>query len=631
VTDAFKLRLSALVGRSFLPGDDGLWHEIRVLLEALRPLGFAFEDAKEAQPRPVSEKVREAIKRNDIYIGVLSRRAPMIQSEKLLARLRGIDKWAPPGWVVQESGYALGCGKPVVLLIESGVDFPTANLDADTEWITFDRRSVAQIAPKLTAMMNHFIAARLPAIPPPPSDRVVADVAPQDSEKETRVETPQFSDVMAILEQGKTAEADAAFERLRPTLPHDALSEWLPYFYLYQKAKRGIAAAVDELRKKSLADRDDIHALLELERYYSHFRNYKEIIQIFSEGMETRSRLVRRRLQHRLARLYASDGNQKEALQMAATLCEDAESPGELADSYRTLGDIAKMSSTPDLETAALETALLHDPGNQNDRFRLAYLYGELGKHRLAVYHYKLRLSQGQHAVGLNNLAVSYAELKLPALEVDALTRAELDSLLARANLANACIDRGFLKRGTELAESVLAQSTDENERLRATAALQRTASIRRAESESEEKITAGARAESAFRALYSTAYISTEHPLIDGVFRTPYGDMALSRDGDKVTGELTETVDEGLALPGFPLGGTRERQRTTRFEIALKGRAGTLRVTTGESGAGVQLLSFRDTKVISGLAIIDVGGDSWEVLEEAEEGARMYTATRVG
>jgi len=68
------IRIKAFVGRSFLEQDEALWYEIRNILESLRPIGFDFEDAKEAQLRPISEKVRQGIERNDIYIGILARR-----------------------------------------------------------------------------------------------------------------------------------------------------------------------------------------------------------------------------------------------------------------------------------------------------------------------------------------------------------------------------------------------------------------------------------------------------------------------------------------------------------------------------------------------------------------------------
>ncbi len=174
-TGAHPVRLKAFVGRSFLDQDDSVWREIRDILESLRPIGFQFEDAKESQPRAISAKVREAIDRNDMYIGILTRRAP-IQSEtpvspiyrRLLAAISArsiVAQWSPPSWVVQESGYALGKGKQVLLLIEDGVDFPSSNLDADREWISFKREAIPECAPRLVAIISNLIGAALPPVP----------------------------------------------------------------------------------------------------------------------------------------------------------------------------------------------------------------------------------------------------------------------------------------------------------------------------------------------------------------------------------------------------------------------------------------------------------------------------------
>jgi hypothetical protein len=142
--------LTAFIGRSFLKDDERPWLEIRKILESLRPLGFRFKDAEEAQPRPISEKVQQGIESNDIYIGILTRRFP-IHAVREAGAFKRVwhalsapsppTTWGPSSWVVQESGFALGKGKKVVLLIEDGVDFPKSDLDADKERILFETRS----------------------------------------------------------------------------------------------------------------------------------------------------------------------------------------------------------------------------------------------------------------------------------------------------------------------------------------------------------------------------------------------------------------------------------------------------------------------------------------------------------
>src|SRR5215471_20864212 len=100
MADPEQIRLRAFVGRSFLPADEALWVEVRALLESLKPLGFLFEDAQEAQPRAVSEKVRAGIDRNDVYLGILSQRDQMIGQDGVvrfvISSLIGTRKrWSP--------------------------------------------------------------------------------------------------------------------------------------------------------------------------------------------------------------------------------------------------------------------------------------------------------------------------------------------------------------------------------------------------------------------------------------------------------------------------------------------------------------------------------------------------------
>src|SRR5258706_10859869 len=68
------IRLKAFVGRSFADEDKSLWHQLRDLLDSYKRIGFVYEDAREFKVRPVSSKVRELIRDNEIYIGMLTRR-----------------------------------------------------------------------------------------------------------------------------------------------------------------------------------------------------------------------------------------------------------------------------------------------------------------------------------------------------------------------------------------------------------------------------------------------------------------------------------------------------------------------------------------------------------------------------
>lgn len=212
------INLRAFVGRSFLPEDESPWHEVQKILDSLRPLGFVWEDASEANYKRISDKAREGIENNDVYIGILSKRLP-ISEPGILQKIRGLFRppirWSPPPWVVQESGYALGKGRRVLLLIEQGVDFPASNIDADREWIPFSRGAVNRESNRIVAAVSNMLSERLPRA------SITHEIAPlskpelESSEQEQKAldsgEQISFNEITTLIEQRRFLEADRMF------------------------------------------------------------------------------------------------------------------------------------------------------------------------------------------------------------------------------------------------------------------------------------------------------------------------------------------------------------------------------------------------------------------------------------
>lgn len=238
--DQRQRRLSAFVGRSFLPEDETLWTEIRALLDSLAPLGFVYEDAREAQPRGVSEKVRLGISRNDVYIGILSRRQRLAARSTTLSLVSALRRqhreWATSPWVIQESGYALGAGRRVLLLIEDAVHFPVANLDADREWISFRRDALKEMGPPLTSIIANLLAETLP--PQPATEQLAAPLAPAASDQPSVPSSEQatFIDIRRLIDQGEFRRADEAFEKYAAAHEDLNFRTWLSRFYARLKA-----------------------------------------------------------------------------------------------------------------------------------------------------------------------------------------------------------------------------------------------------------------------------------------------------------------------------------------------------------------------------------------------------------
>jgi tetratricopeptide (TPR) repeat protein len=501
-------RINAFVGRSFLEQDDALWNEIRKILESLRPIGFGFEDAKEAQLRPISEKVRQGIEHNDFYIGILTRRLPIQREEnvsntfrRVLSALRPpktLSQWTTSNWVIQESGFALGKGRKVLFLIEQGIEFPSTDLDADTEWIPFDRNAIPQCSNRLVAMISRLISETLPTVPPS------ADVLPpQETNSPEQPENMPpwlgFENVMALVKSEDFQKADEEFEKFMMLEPFRSDQSWR-YFYLRLKSVKGHMASLQQLRTVVQIDPQNADARTQLAIYYRHFKDHNQAAKIFMDGAEIASVDSKPAMLRLAAQELAKDDQQEKAFKLIRDLITTLSDPAELGATYLCLAEVAKSQSDRELESAALERVLELNPSDPDIRFRIAYLYGEMGNRRLGLYHYNLRLDQGPDAISLNNLGVDYRVLELPGSEIAAFEKASEEDWLPKANLSHAYVDRGFLAKGEGLANEVLRSDADQISRERATGALNRISAIRSGEKQTIEKIMNEAKTEKSFR-----------------------------------------------------------------------------------------------------------------------------------
>ena len=200
-----EVRLSAFVGRSFLDEDKGVWHELRDILDTLKSMGFEYEDAKEAQIRPISEKVKELIMRHEIYIGVLTKRYPIWQVpaslyQRWLYPLGSYvpKKWTTSEWVTEEIGFAIGKDRKVLLLIERDVNFPTSDLDGDTQWVHFSRSNLSASQSEISQMILDLISHRVVSKEEPTS---VASVAPNAPEEPIERRVPSLIEQLDAIER----------------------------------------------------------------------------------------------------------------------------------------------------------------------------------------------------------------------------------------------------------------------------------------------------------------------------------------------------------------------------------------------------------------------------------------------
>jgi len=328
------------------------------------------------------------------------------------------------------------------------------------------------------------------------------------------------------------------------------------------------------------------------------------------------------------AKELTTDKRQETAVQILRDLIGRLVDPTELRLTYLSLADVAKSLFDWELETASLERVLDSDPSDSRVRFRLAFLYSDKNQ-RLSMYHYNLRLNQGRDGTALNNLGVAYGKLSLPGREIAAFAKASEDSLLAKANLSHAYIDRGFLTEAETLATEVTRADCDEIERSRAIDALRRISTMRSTEKETVEKLLTEVKEERAFRSAYAEAFVASLQKPVNGIFVTPHGRLEFSQDGNQLHGEgrFEEEVSAGLfATFGGPA--TLIKVRSVKFVITIVGRSGRLKLEIEE----VEKRSFPTvpkSTTVHGLVIIAENGDSFEALEEHETGAKIYKSTK--
>src|SRR5215470_5783852 len=150
-------KLTAFIARSFHEADNKRLRPILEFLDTFQKAGFFCMSAEPAEVESVSEKVRRIIGDSEVFIGFFTRKHPVYDLGSTwidrLAILPGIRPilWTAPAWVLQESGYALGRQKDVILLREEGVEIP--GLQGDLEYVPFDSDNPTTVYGKLSSMI----------------------------------------------------------------------------------------------------------------------------------------------------------------------------------------------------------------------------------------------------------------------------------------------------------------------------------------------------------------------------------------------------------------------------------------------------------------------------------------------
>ena len=120
---------TAFVGHSFAEEDEQLIEQIK---QFLSKLGVKCDSGKKAEPKGISDKVRQRIQAAELFVGIFTRR-----------QLQQDGSFSTSAWTIEEKATALAAGKRLLLFIENGVrEF--GGLQGDYEYIPFDRDNLAE-------------------------------------------------------------------------------------------------------------------------------------------------------------------------------------------------------------------------------------------------------------------------------------------------------------------------------------------------------------------------------------------------------------------------------------------------------------------------------------------------------
>ena len=601
--DASKTRLSAFVGRSFLDQDEAVWATFRAMFESLAPMGFRFEDAKGSRPKPVSDKVKAGISRNTLYIAILTRRERISTKESptLFQRLfpprESSPRWTTSNWVVQEIGYAIGRDLRVLRLIESGVEYPATDLDADREWIGFERGNIPACFNRLTAMIATLIAETIPPEPittqkaEPPS--VAAHLEPSPPSQ-----SQLFADMVKHLREGNPEAAELAKVKL---IQQSSPEEGLLYetVYLGRRAANGDEKGLAELHRLAGQHPSSGSPVVGLSRYFATVGDHRRAADVLIDSLPRLAAGDLPWVLSEAAIALKEDGRSQQAKQILKEHLNQTTDGKVRAGLWKSLSQVAVDLGNDDIESGALEAALEEQPTDLSLRFDLAYKYSKMSLHEMSAFHYGcLENNPTAH----NNLGIEYEALGWPFAQIEEYEAASAEELLARANLAHVYLSKGFAKEAKMHAEAALA-STEDNTRLRARTALDEVENGIKREREAIEKLGVNTRDERRFRHEFAQALL--RQPTMEGAtaYSTPFGSVTLAVEQGRLVGRAEEPETGLLGLLSVASAAPGEFTRVIEFAADLEGASGTFRCvrrTLNEARAVIG-----EPKVTAGLLVI--------------------------
>lgn len=391
-----QTKLKAFAGHSFEEGDRPLVDKI---LRFLRSAGVECESGEPAENRSVSTKVRERIDQNPIFVGIFTCRC----------KLDGKELYTTSNWVIQESGYAIGKGKELILLVENSIyNFP--ELQGDLEYVPFQRDSLEDTFLRLNEMIGA-VRTRL-------SKMVSLEAAQEPPIAEQPVSFPEgkqteiyritgIPEITQTPEQTKRSILDRMFitlfdkknfeegqrifrEEASPLLDEKERILWegaclrISYELGDTNAFKSIEELVSANPKNEDAHRQLAIALEGMKMWDKATREFLTSADLESDSLDKCSDYGRAAL------CMFMGGKITEGKKLMEEKLQQYKNEEPAYHLYKALINMADKESDKETFVLYAEQALELNTADHNLRFQTAYKYNELNRRHLGLYHYRL-------------------------------------------------------------------------------------------------------------------------------------------------------------------------------------------------------------------------------------------------
>lgn len=630
-------KLAAFVGHSFANNDREVVSAFLEFFARVQRMniGFTWDHAEEAEPKELSEKVRQKMEGKNLFIGICTGKEHVIATQHLrpvplLDRL-----WAKSqhyesktsDWIIQEIGYAVGKGMDIILMLESGVSKP-GGLQGDLEYIPFVRAKPSEAFVKVLEMLQSLSPKTVPlqtTVPPEKEDATKpagpGSAAESADEQEPSVEwsLTKFKD--AILFAVFKGDEDK-INNLRKVFSESSAGkdqsqrDLLVAFEQYARVllgKKSDFAAIEQVAERNLTDPEIRRYFARcLEHYDQHHRAFENFEAAASEASDDEQRAsflsdaavakwnsgdksAEKWVRERFAGLPITNGTRKHLL--------------------NALRQIADKEGSVDKWLIYTEARIELTPDDQDLRFALAYKYSMRGYNDLALYHYSVIPPSVRSGDTWNNIGAAYQELSLKTQAVKAYRRAEeLKQTRAMSNIAFLLINAGFLKEAEEICQRA---TKVENYDKRVASAIDELEKANTRETEEGNKRLEAVKVEQAFLARMGKESLSPlPDPLVENWVTKQCRLAVQIRDGKfEASGSFTKpSVNSIFGIMASHVGSASQPDqkfsvnysgqvygRTICFKKAVKedGTPSSLLTTTEESGHAIIEPAPGDIKVM--------------------------------